>query len=201
MVVPTGNAINLAGDLPSRLMCARLDTGLERPEDRSVNRFKIPDLRRWVVEHRQQSVAAIHTIVRGYLQECRRRGGTPEQVAARREVSGTRFGGPCEVLRDAFLWAFPHLPDPFLSFKASAANSSTKAEAALVLTVLDQLMATAAGTKCAPAWTTTPAFSSAKSAERLRWEMNFRARWNRLTPDQRHRRYQTADLPQAESQA
>jgi hypothetical protein len=29
--------------------------------------------------------------------------------------------------------------------------------------------------------------------------MNFRARWNRLTPDQRHCRYQTADLPQAEN--
>jgi hypothetical protein len=36
MVVATGNAINLAGDLPSRFMSARLDTGLERPEDRSV---------------------------------------------------------------------------------------------------------------------------------------------------------------------
>jgi hypothetical protein len=95
MVVPTGNAINLAGDLPSRLMVARLDTGLERPEDRSVTNFRITDLRPWVVERRQQLVAAVHTIDRGYLQECRLHGGTPVQVAARREVSGTRFGGPC----------------------------------------------------------------------------------------------------------
>jgi hypothetical protein len=39
MVVPTGNALNLAGDLASRSMLSRIDTGLERPEDRSVNRF------------------------------------------------------------------------------------------------------------------------------------------------------------------
>jgi hypothetical protein len=195
MVVATGNAINLAGDLPSRFMSARLDTGLERPEDRSVTKFKIPDLRHWIVEHRQQLVAAVHTIVRGYLQECRLRGGAPAHVAARREVSGTRFGGSCDVLRDAFLWAFPHLPDPFLSFKASAANSSTKAEAALVLTVLDRLMAKEAGRKCAPAWATT--YTAPKSPKRLRWEKTFFARWSRMTTDQRQHCYQTTDANQA----
>jgi hypothetical protein len=145
MVAATGNAINLAGDLASRFLSARLDTGLERPEDRSVANYKIPDLRRWCVEERQRLVAAVHTIVQGYLRACRSSGGTPADIVARR-ASGTRFGGPCEFLRDAFLWAFPCLPDPFLSFKASAANSSTKEEAALVLTVLDRLMATEAGT-------------------------------------------------------
>jgi hypothetical protein len=68
MVVATGNALNLAGDLASRFLSARLNSGLERPEDRSVTGYKIPDLPRWCVENRQRLVAAIHTIVRGYLQ-------------------------------------------------------------------------------------------------------------------------------------
>ena len=38
--VATGNAINLAGDLASRFMLVRIDTGLERPEDRSVTGLK-----------------------------------------------------------------------------------------------------------------------------------------------------------------
>jgi hypothetical protein len=194
MPVATGNALNLAGDLASRLLLARIDTGLERPEDRSVTGYRIPDLRRWTVEHRQQLVAAVHTIVRGYLKECRARGGTPGPVADRREVSGTRFGGRCDVLRDAFLWAFPNLPDPFLSFKASAANSSTKVEAALVLAVLDKLMAASAGRKSAPVWATT----SASSAERQRWEANFRVRWKRMTTDERDSRYRTTSLGEAE---
>lgn len=200
MMVATGNALNLAGDLASRYLLARLDTGLERPEDRSAAGFTIPDLRRWVVEHRQQLVAAVHTITRAYLQECRRCGGTPAAVATRRQVGGTRFGGPCEVLRDAFLWAFPDLPDPFLSFQASAANSSTKAEAALVLGVLDRVMAKAAGQRCAPAWATTP-FVAAQSRERSRWDQKFQARWNRMAADERQRRFQTADLAEAESRA
>ena len=57
-----------------------------------------------------------------------------------RAVDGSRFGGRCEVLRDALLWAFPKLPDPFLSFQASTANSSTKQEAALALSILDRCM-------------------------------------------------------------
>ena len=163
-VVANGNSLNLAGDLASRFALAQLDTGLERPEDRSAAGFKIPDLRRWVVEHRQQLVAAVHTIVRAYLQECRRCGATPTNIIDRRLVDGTRFGGQCEVLRDAFLWAFPDLPDPFLSFQASALNSSTKVEAALVLGVLDRDLTKAAGQTYAPGWASTP-FIGAPSPE------------------------------------
>jgi hypothetical protein len=197
MVVATGNSLNMAGDLASRFLLARLNTRLERPEDRSVGTFKIPDLRRWVLEHRQQLVAAVHTIVRAYLQECRRCGGTPADIVARRQVSGTRFGGPCEVMRDALLWAFPHLPDPFLSFQASALNSSTKDESALILQLLDRIMAERAGGECAPAWVKTPLPGS---PEQVRWQKKFRARWDRMTDDQRQQRYQTTNLNTAESQ-
>jgi len=199
MTVATGNALNLAGDLASRFMLVKLNTGLERPEDRSVGGFKISDLRRWVVEHRQQLVAAVHTIVRGYLQHCRQYGGTPAQVAARREVTGSRFGGPCEILRDALLWAFPDLPDPFLGFKASAVNSSTKGDAALVLVVLDRLMADLAGRKTAPPWATPTPLSGVgvKSAQQTRWEQKFLARWARLSPKERQRRYETINPTEA----
>jgi hypothetical protein len=198
MVVVTGNSLNLAGDLASRLPLARLDTGLERPEDRSVTAFRIPNLRQWVVEHRQRLVAAVHTIVRAYLQECRRCGGTPANIVDRRQVDGTRFGGPCEVLRDALLWAFHDLPDPFLSFQASAANSSTKTEAALVLGVLDDVMIAEAGSRAA-SWTTTRCTLS-KSPQRKHWELKFHARWNRMTVTNRQRHYRTGDLHEAEAQ-
>ena len=111
----------------------RLDTGLERPEDRETASFKIEDVLTWTIEHRQQLVAAVHTIVRAYLQGCRKIGGTPDDVAARRKVPGSRFGGPVEILRDAFLWAFPDLPDPFLGFEASSLSSSTRQEKTQVL--------------------------------------------------------------------
>jgi hypothetical protein len=197
MIVATGNSLNMAGDLASRFLLVRLDTGLERPEDRSVEGFAIPDLRQWVIEHRQQLVAAVHTIVRAYLQECRRQDGTPAEVIARRAVSGTRFGGPCEVLRDALLWAFPSLPDPFLSFQASAATSSTKSEAEFVLNVLDHALARAAGEKCAPPWTKS-AWHYVQSPERTRWELKFGAKWARMAVADRQRRYQTALLNDAE---
>jgi hypothetical protein len=198
MVVATGTAINLAGDLASRFLSARLDTGLERPEDRSSSTFQIPDLRQWVVDNRQRMVAAVHTIVAAYVQECRLLGSTPARVVARRAVGGSRFGGPCDVLRDALLWAFPELPDPFLSFQASSTNSSTKAEAALVLSLLDRWMSLTAGDKCAPAWATRiPPL--AQSPERARWSPKFRARWSGLTPDQQRVIYNTNDMNTAEN--
>src|SRR5262249_17592256 len=201
MIIATGNSLNMAGDLSSRFLLVRLNTELERPEDRSVDNFKIRDLRRWVIEHRQQLIAAVHTIVRAYLQECRRCAETPTDVMGRRKVSGTRFGGPCEVLRDAFLWALPELPDPFLSFQASALNSSTKVEATLTLKVLDRIMAQAAGSKCAPPWATRQSFfNEAKSPEQTRWEQKFRARWDRMAPDQRQHCYRTTDFAKAKAQ-
>jgi hypothetical protein len=197
--VATGNALNLAGDLASRMMSSRIDTGLERPEDRSVTEFQIPELRQWIVKNRQLLVASIHTIVRGYLQECRRQNGAPEDVASRREVSGNRFGGQCDVLRDAFMWAFPHLPDPFLSFRASAANSSTKAEIALVLTSLDRLMTEKGAEEHGCAWYVKRFATNSK--RKLKWQLNFRSRWKRMTPDQRRRRYQMNDEEKAEGKS
>jgi Primase C terminal 2 (PriCT-2) len=197
MCVATGNSLNLAGDLASRFLLSRLNTGLERPEDRSASSFKIPDLRPWIVDNRQRIVAAVHTITRAYLQKCRRIGGTPETVATRRATDGSRFGGPCDLLRDALLWAFPDLPDPFLSFQASAANSSTKAEAALVLSTLDLWMRWAAGDTCAPQWARTATGRPIKSPKK--WAAKFRARWSALDFNQQCGIYGTGALEVAET--
>src|SRR5262249_52399013 len=105
-ITATGNSLNLAGDLASRFLLICLDTGLERPQDRSNSNFKIPNLIPWAIEHRQEIVAAVHTIVRAYLQECRRRGGTPSEVEERKRVPGTRACGQCDVLERLFSGRF-----------------------------------------------------------------------------------------------
>jgi len=63
----TGNNIRLAGDLASRGVVARLDSGLERPEERAG--FKVPDLRAHVLEHRVELVVAGLTLLRWWFAE------------------------------------------------------------------------------------------------------------------------------------
>jgi hypothetical protein len=114
MNVATGNSINLAGDLASRFLLARLDTGLERPEDRSASTFSIPNLRQWIVDNRQPIVAAVHTIVRGYR--------LPPGVSAvwwhtgeRRRATGGRWQPLRRPLRRAArcpAMGFPDTPRP-----------------------------------------------------------------------------------------
>ena len=187
MIVMNGCALNIAGELASRFLKMRLDTGLERPQNRSSSTFKIRKLIPWMIEHRQQLAAAVHTIVRAYLQECRKAGGTPPEVTARRVVDGSRFGGEVEVLRDALLWAFPDLPDPFLGGEASALSSSTRQEKAQVLHLLDQRMAGLASKKEVPKKVTA-------QVERLR--VRFLQRWERMTAARR-RRWEVSRNPRA----
>jgi hypothetical protein len=204
MVVINGNALNLAGDLASRFLKMRLDTGLEKPQNRSSSNYKITDLISWTIENRQRLVAAVHTIVRAYLQDCRRHGGTPAEVVARRRVDGSRFGGQCEVLRDAFLWAFPGLPDPFLGGEASLLASSTRQEKMQVLHLLDQRMMEMAGQKRAPAWIASGLVFSpqAKQPERkVDWNVQFTLRCGHLAPEERQWRWGTTDHSLAESVA
>jgi hypothetical protein len=140
MVLANGNSLNMAGDIASRFILSWIDTGLERPQDRSNSNFEIPNLPQWTVDHRQEIVAAVHTIVRAYLNLCRKHAGTPPNVAARRQTEGTRACGQCEFLRDVFLYAFPNLPDPFLGFKTSSTASSTREDKAQLLQMLHQKM-------------------------------------------------------------
>src|SRR5262249_24506229 len=149
-------SLNMAGALASRFFLANNDTGLERPQDRSSSNFKIPKMIEGTVEQRQENVAAVHTHLPAYLPEMRRRGGVPPPTQREKikggKIKGTRSDGECEVLRDAFLWAFPELPDPFLGFLASTAASSTREDKAYLLSLLDRRMAMEVGNKHVPAW-------------------------------------------------
>ena len=44
MVTFTGVSLNMSGEIATRNLLCYLDTGLERPQDRSSNGFKIPNL-------------------------------------------------------------------------------------------------------------------------------------------------------------
>jgi Primase C terminal 2 (PriCT-2) len=186
MITINGNALNTASELATRLLKMRLDTGLERPQDRSSANFKIPDLIPWTIENRQRIVAAVHTIVRAYLQECRRCGGTPPEVAARRKVPGSRFD-EVEVLRDAFLRAFPNLPDPFLGFEASTLSSAPLQEKKQVFHLLDRKMVETAR-KRAPAWV---------EARMESFRTEFFLRRGNMTPARRGQRWGAGKKPRA----
>ncbi len=59
----TGNNLSFSGDMPSRVIVARLDAGVERPEERT---FDVPKLRKHVLENRPQLVKAALTVLRAH---------------------------------------------------------------------------------------------------------------------------------------
>lgn len=63
--IATGNNLRVAGDMPRRSYCVRLDAQAERPWERSG--FRIPDLEAHVSENRGQLLTAALTIVRGWF--------------------------------------------------------------------------------------------------------------------------------------
>jgi putative DNA primase/helicase len=62
----SGNNINLCGDIVRRIVPCRLESPLERPEER--NDFTIKDLAAHTLKHRVELVCAGLTIVKGFLQ-------------------------------------------------------------------------------------------------------------------------------------
>jgi putative DNA primase/helicase len=89
----TGNNLAFSGDMPSRVIVARLEPNVERPEERC---FKISDLRAHVLEHRPGLVRAALTILTGYF-------------AAGRPAQGVKPFGRFEQwsreIREAIIWA------------------------------------------------------------------------------------------------
>ena len=63
----TGNNALLGGDLPSRTVLIGLDTGMERPEQRTA--FKTGDLNKWLAVNRLLCVQHALTLIRYWLQE------------------------------------------------------------------------------------------------------------------------------------
>lgn len=91
LVLLTGNNVGLEGDLASRIVEVYLDSGLERPDQRTFSREILP----WVAEHRAEIVGHALTIVAAYLGT-----GSPD-------IGGkpTRFSGWDQMVRLPLLWA------------------------------------------------------------------------------------------------
>jgi hypothetical protein len=94
----TGNNLSFSRDLPSRVMVARLEPDVERPEERS---FNISNLRAYILENRSQLVCAAITILLGFFVA-----GRPSQGV---KPLG-RFEQWSHEIREAIIWA--GLADP-----------------------------------------------------------------------------------------
>jgi hypothetical protein len=95
----TGNNVAVHKDTSRRCCCARLESELERPEERSD--FRHPDLLAWVGQNRDQLLAAALTILRAYFVA-----GKPDQKL---KPWGS-FEGWSAVVRAAIQWV--GMPDP-----------------------------------------------------------------------------------------
>lgn len=98
LFVLTGNNLTFSGDMPSRVLVARIEPDCERPEERT---FRISDLRRYMKDHRIELVEAALTILASYAVA-----GRPSQNL---KPFG-RFDQWSDEIRGAIVWA--GLPDP-----------------------------------------------------------------------------------------
>jgi len=71
--VVTGNNPEVSDEMYRRMIDIRLDAHVERPEERPLSSFRIPNLRRWVKENRPALVSAVLTIVQAWV-----RAGMPD---------------------------------------------------------------------------------------------------------------------------
>lgn len=118
----TGNNLTFRGDLPSRALMSRIDSGVERPEERT---FSIPDLRNYVEINRQVIVGAALTILRAY------------HVAGRPRQDVRPWGGFedwSQAIREPLVWA--GLPDPCITRETVLEDDPEREEAAGVLVAI-----------------------------------------------------------------
>ncbi|MHB8384295.1 MAG: hypothetical protein ACYDC3_18365 [Candidatus Binataceae bacterium] len=102
LFILTGNNLSFSGDMPSRVIVARIEADVERPEER--DNFKILDLRKYILENRTTLVAAGLTILRSYHSA-----GRPAQAIKQ----FGRYEQWSSEIRAALVWA--GLPDPCLT--------------------------------------------------------------------------------------
>jgi putative DNA primase/helicase len=116
----TGNNLTFRGDLTSRALLCRIDSGLERPEERT---FRIPSLEAFLRESRKRLVAAALTILRAY------------QVAGRPRQSVPAWGGFGDwsaSIREPLIWL--GFPDPCATREHVIADDPEREEATAVFT-------------------------------------------------------------------
>ena len=89
----TGNNLALCGDVPRRIVPCRLESTMERPEERAD--FTIKDLKGHVLEHRSELVVAALTILKAFIQA-----GKPDQ-----NLTPMDFPAWTSIVRNAVKWA------------------------------------------------------------------------------------------------
>jgi putative DNA primase/helicase len=114
----TGNNLEFSGDMPSRVIIARIEPDCEKPEQRT---FNIPDLRAHIREHRVELVQAALTILQAYQKQ-----GRPDQSL---KPFG-RFEQWSREIRAALVWA--GLPDPCAT-RDSIDNADPERDATLAI--------------------------------------------------------------------
>jgi hypothetical protein len=65
--VCTGNNLTFKGDIPRRIYLARIDVDMAKPWQRDTDKFKHPDILKWVLDDRALILAAILTIIRAWI--------------------------------------------------------------------------------------------------------------------------------------
>ncbi len=90
----TGNNLTIAGDLRRRVVPIVLTTELERPEERQG--FKIPDLKKYLRQHRNRLAVAAITMVQAYL-------AATDPVVVQPQLGG--YEEWSRIVRGAIVWA------------------------------------------------------------------------------------------------
>lgn len=98
----SGNNVQLKGDMPRRIIHARLDVLEQNPENRTG--FKHPNLLRWVQKNRPRLLTQAITILTAFCNAGRPCQGLP---------SFGSFEAWSDLVRQAVVWA--GLPDPYLT--------------------------------------------------------------------------------------
>lgn len=121
-VTLTGNNLQVAGDMATRVMQVELDAGVERPEDREFER----NLYDWIPTNRASLVVDLLTVLRAYVVA-----GTPSQGFTR----WGRFEDWSDWVRAALVWAGE--ADPVVTRDEVQASDPVKAQLGAVLTAWD----------------------------------------------------------------
>jgi hypothetical protein len=114
----TGNNPTFQGDLSSRVLLCRIDSGLERPEERN---FRIPNLSKLLLVNRERLITAALTILRAHHVA-----GRPSQKV----IAWGGFEDWSRSIREPLVWL--GLPDPCATRKHVVADDPEREEAAAI---------------------------------------------------------------------
>ncbi len=119
VILATGNNADIAADTARRTLISRLEPQLERPEERELTEFRIPQLERWCAEHHPRLAVAALTLLRAYVVAGRPTQGLPAWGS---------FQPWSDLIASAIVWAGgPNV----LEARATAAADEDETTAAL----------------------------------------------------------------------